>query len=228
MKKWISYGILAALLLSSWGLFSRTGARMQDLQHQVNILQEQGDTDEEVAKLQSEIHSLEGQKTFNGILLAFLTSGLAGIVFVIDVLPMIAQRMTHAVYDSGEEVEPDANSLAHSYLAQGDYESAIASFKEVAEADPLNRLPWVEIAKIQKVHLHDPVAAVATLKEALEGQEWQVNDAAYLLFRIAELYDQDLNNRAGAVVTMQQVIEQFPESRHAANARHKLHEWGIV
>jgi len=24
------------------------------------------------------------------------------------------------------------------------------------------------------------------------------------------------------------VIDQFPETRHSANARHKLHEWGLI
>jgi hypothetical protein len=27
---------------------------------------------------------------------------------------------------------------------------------------------------------------------------------------------------------MQQVVEQFPGTRHAANANHKLHEWSLV
>jgi outer membrane protein assembly factor BamD (BamD/ComL family) len=26
---------------------------------------------------------------------------------------------------------------------------------------------------------------------------------------------------------MQQVIEQFPNSRHSANASHKIHEWNL-
>jgi len=227
MKKWISYGVLLTLLVGSWLLFSRTGSEMKELRAQIEQKLEKGDQEDEVPKLESEIQSLEGQKTFNGILLAFLTAGLVGIVFVIDVLPMIAQRMTHAVYDSAEEVEPDALHDARSFLAQGDYHAAIESFKLAAEADPLNRLPWVEIAKIQRVHLHEPAVAVNTLKDALEGQEWQVNDAAYLLFRIAELYDEDLNDRSNAAITMQQVVDQFPESRHSANARHKLQEWGV-
>ena len=48
------------------------------------------------------MHGIEGERTFNGILLAFLTAGLVGIVFVTQVLPILAQKMTHAVYDSGE------------------------------------------------------------------------------------------------------------------------------
>ena len=60
----------------------------------------------------------------------------------------------------------------------------------------------------------------------LEGQEWQVNDAAYFMFRLAELYDQEMGERDIAVSIMRQVVDQFPQTRHSANAKTKLHEWG--
>jgi hypothetical protein len=85
----------------------------------------------------------------------------------------------------------------------------------------------VEIAKIYKERLGDPASAVETIRYALESQEWEVNDAAYLLFRLAELYDEVEGNRASAVAIMQQVVREFPGTRHSANANHKLHEWGM-
>jgi tetratricopeptide (TPR) repeat protein len=160
--------------------------------------------------------------------MTFFLAGLIGIVVVTQVLPILAHRITHAVYDSGEMVERDPMHDAHSLVAQGDYEGAIHAFRSAAAADPYNRLPWVEIAKIQRNSLEDPEAAIATLRVALEGQEWPVNDAAYLLFRLAELYDEDRHDRGTAVAIMQQVIDEFPETRHSANARHKLHEWGLA
>lgn len=114
---------------------------------------------------------------------------------------------------------------ARSLLAQGDYEGAIAAFRQAAAADPLNRLPWVEITKIYKDNLGDSAAAIQTVRHALESQEWEVNDAAYLLFRLAELYDELEGNRVSAMAIMQQVIDQFPGTRHSANASYKLHEW---
>ena len=167
-------------------------------------------------------------KIFTGILLAFLSAGLVGIVFVIHVLPAIAHRVTHAVYDSAEMVEQDPMHDARAKVAQGDWEGAIEAFRAAAAADPLNRLPYVEIAKIQLDQLEDAPAAVHTLRQAIEGQEWQENDAAYLMFRLAEIYDSKMDDRMSAGTIMQQVIDQFPESRHSANARHKLREWGIA
>jgi tetratricopeptide (TPR) repeat protein len=221
------YLILALLVGGSWFMYSISGGKLQDIETRMEALEMKGEL-EELPKLKTDIQSLEGERTFNGILLAFLSAGLIGIVFVLEVLPIIAHRMTHAVYDSGEMVEDDPMREARSLVAQGDYEGAIASFREAAKADPLNRLPWVEIAKIQKTNLEDPMAAIETIRTALESQEWQLNDAAYFLFRLAELYDEETQNRDAAVSILQQVIDEFPETRHSANARHKLHEWGLV
>jgi predicted TPR repeat methyltransferase len=85
----------------------------------------------------------------------------------------------------------------------------------------------VEIAKIQKDNLEDPHAAIETIRHALENHEWEINDAAYFLFRLAELYDEVLGDRDAAAAIMRQVIENFPRTRHSANAQTKLHEWGM-
>ena len=208
-------------------LFVQSGSGIKAKQAQVAELLEQGDPDGNIASLQGAIQSLEGQRTFNGILLAFLSACLVGLFFVFQILPSFAQRLTHVVYDSAEMMEHDVMHDARSLLAQGDYQGAILAFQQAAAADPLNRLPWVEITKIYKDKLGDPAAAIQTIRHALESQEWQVNDAAYFLFRLAELYNEVDGNRAAAVSIMQQVIGEFPGTRHSANASHKLHEWGM-
>jgi tetratricopeptide (TPR) repeat protein len=198
------------------------------VQAQITQLDETGTDEVQIAKLKTDLQSMEGEKTFNGILLTFLSAGLVGIFVVVHLLPFFAQRVTHAVYDSGEKVEKDVMHDARSLLAQGDYEGAIEAFKLAAAADPLNRLPWVEIAKIQKTNLGDAAAAIQTIRHALESQEWELNDAAYFLFRLAELYDEVEGDRATAVSILNQVVEQFPGTRHSANASHKLHEWTVA
>jgi tetratricopeptide (TPR) repeat protein len=228
MIKYIGIGILFLLVAGSWFMFYRAGDEGRDIEKKINLLYERGDPEEQMPELKTKMHGIEGQRVFSGILLSFLSAGLVGIVFVTEVLPIFAQKLTHAVYDSGEEVEQDAFHDARVLMAQGEWEAAIESFKEAAEGDPLNRMPYVEIAKIQKVHLEDPMASIMTLREAIEGQEWEENDAAFLLFRLAELYDKDTEDRESAVAIMEQVMEQFPETRHSANARTKLHEWGMA
>ena len=228
MFKYISIASLALLVLGSWYMFDKSGDKIRDKEKQIELLMGSGDPEELTPKLKSEVRGDEGERAFSGILLAFLSAGLIGIVFVTQVLPTIAHKLTHAVYDSGEEVERDVFRDARVLMAQGQWEEAIEAFRLAAAIDPTNRMPYVEITKIQKVHMEDPLAAIATLRDAIEGQEWEENDAAYLMFRLAELYDEDAADRESAVAIFEQVMEQFPGTRHSANARTKLHEWGMA
>ncbi len=225
MMKWLLLVVFAGLAAWSWTSYAKKGDSIESIKKQIEQLQELGDPEEEIPKLSSAAQGMEGEKVFNGILLTFLGAGVVGIAFVAILLPLFAQKITHSVYDSGELVEKDAMSSARSLLAHGDYDGAIVAYQEAAAADPLNRLPWVEIAKIQKNNLHDSAAAIQTIRHALESQEWEVNDAAYFLFRLAELYDEVDGDRASAIAIMNQVVAEFPGTRHSANATHKLHEW---
>lgn len=225
MMKWLTPLVLAGLMAGSWVWFSSAGREVRELRTQLDAAHDSGAPDDKVAEMKAELSGLEGERTFSGILLTFVSAGVAGVCFVIYVLPFFAQRLTHAVYDSGEMVEKDVMHDARSLMAQGDYHGAIEAFKQAAAADPLNRLPWVEIAKIHKDNLHDPESAIQTIRHALERQEWEPNDAAYFLFRLAEMYDALEHNRSSARAIMQQVIDEFPGTRHSANAKTKLREW---
>jgi tetratricopeptide (TPR) repeat protein len=170
---------------------------------------------------------LDNEKTFSGILLTFVSAGFVGILFVVYLLPFFAHRVTHAVYDSAEMIERDVMHDARSLLAQGDYAGAIEAFKQAAAAEPTNRLPWVEIAKIQRDHLGDPTAALATFRSALDEQDWEIEDAAFFLFRLVDMYDEVMGDRETAIGILKQAIEEFPDTRHSANARVKLQHWGV-
>lgn len=229
--KWILYAVFGIGIAVGWYFFMNAGNKeWEKLNAEITRIENVGELDEleKVPTMREKLESIKSEKSLSGIMLAFVTAGLVGVVFVVDVLPAIAHRFTHAVYDSAEMIEEDVMHDARAKLAQGDYEGAIGAFRDAAAEDSLNRLPWVEIAKIQRENLSDPSAAVATLRQAVEGQEWEQNDAAYLMFRLAEIYDGDLADRVSASTIMQQVMDQFPETRHSANARAKLHEWGII
>ncbi len=226
MMKWLSTIVLVGLVAGSWMMFSNKGKEMDELKAEFSRLEMAGEM-EKAQEIETELSGLEGERTFSGILLTFLSAGLVGIVFVVYLLPFFAQRVTHAVYDSAEMIEKDVMHDARSLTAQGDFAGAIEAYKQAAAADPLNRLPYVEIAKIYKDNLHDPASAIQTIRHALESQEWEVNDAAYFLFRLAELYDEVESNRVSARQIMEQVINEFPNTRHSANARQKLHEWDL-
>lgn len=229
--KWALYIVFGLAIVFGWAVFvGKDKAEIERLTEEIEHKEKMGyqDDQELIFQLQDRRESLLDGKKLTGILMSFLTAGLIGIFFVIDILPIIAHKMTHAVYDSGEMVEDDPMHDARSKLAQGDYEGAIGAFRDAAAVDPMNRVPYVEIAKIQREQMEDPASAIKTLRDAIENQEWQLNDAAFLMFRLAEVYDEDMEDRKSSASIMQQVMEQFPDTRHSANARHKLHEWGLA
>lgn len=161
--------------------------------------------------------------------LIFLAVGLySAFMFIAFVLPALVHRATQEMYGSGAEVETDPMHDARALFAQGDYEGAINAYHEVAKNQPDDRFPWVEMAKIQNDNLEDPDAAIATLREGLESQEWTVNNAAFFLFRIAEMYEKEKEDTMTTVQILQQIVELFPETRHSANATHRLREMGEV
>lgn len=152
-----------------------------------------------------------------------LTIGVA-LFSAMFLLPAIGEWIGNLFYSAPEEVEPDKYGEAASKLAQGDYEGAIKTYRAVAKDDPSTRFPHVEIAKIQIEQLHDAGAAIQTIQTALDLKDWPENDTAFFMFRLAELHLQELGDEETAKGFLNRVMETFPETRHSANARHKLNE----
>jgi outer membrane protein assembly factor BamD (BamD/ComL family) len=152
-----------------------------------------------------------------------LTAGVA-VFCAMFFLPVLGEWIGNLFYSAPEEVEPDKYGVAASKLAQGDYKGAINSYIAISKEDPDTRFPHVEVAKIQQEHLHDPEAAIRTIQNALDSKDWPENDAAYFMFRLADLYQNERGDVETAKGILSRVIETYPETRHSANARHKLNE----
>ena len=227
MLKYISIAVLSLLVAVCWYKFDRDGVESEKLKVQAEKLSYEPKTEEEGIELKKKVSGMEGERIFTGILLTFLSAGLVGIVFVTQVLPMLANKVSTAVYENNEHVEEDPFHSARVLMAQGEWDGAIESFKLAAKKDPNNRMPWTEIAKIQRQHLENPPGAITTLREAIESQDWEIDDVAFLMFRLAEIYEEDFHDHATAGTVLSQVIELFPETRHSANARTKLHQLGV-
>ena len=157
-----------------------------------------------------------------------LMAALGGAIFfgflaVLYIIPMIGELSGRFVYSSGEEIQTDEDMRAAVLVAQGNYEEAIAEFQKKAEKDPEDRFPVTEIAKVHLEHLNDPQAALDVLHGALD-RGWQPDDAAFILFKIADIQADHVADFDSARETLKAVVEQLPDSRHSANATHKLRE----
>ena len=138
-----------------------------------------------------------------------------GLLAVLYIIPMIGELTSTFFYSSGELIETDENMRGAVLLAQGNYEGAIEEYRKKAERHPESRFPIVEMAKIYLDNLKDPHAALGVLQGALD-KEWDPDDAAFILFRIADIQTDALAEFDAARETLAVVIEQLPDTRHCA------------
>lgn len=146
-----------------------------------------------------------------------------GLFFVLVILPKLGDAVGTVMYSSGEEVVQDEAMKAAASMAAGNYEGAIEHFKNQLKDKPDDIHAISEIAKTYADKLHEPDKAIAFLNEQIGSQEWSQDHAAFLLFRLVDVQAHMFNFEA-AMATLEQVIGTFPDTRHSANARHKITE----
>ncbi len=162
----------------------------------------------------------------DGIKLAFfLFIGIGGGLWAIKVfIPWVGESLGTFFYSSGEEIQMDDSMRAAAKVAQGDYEGAITEYEKLARAHPEDPHPVAEIAKIHSDRFHDHNTAITVLRTHLQSREWQIDDAAFLMFRIAEIQADKLQDYDAARSMLEEVIANFPNTRHSANAHHRINE----
>jgi tetratricopeptide (TPR) repeat protein len=148
---------------------------------------------------------------------------IGGFYAVTVILPKMGDAVGTMMYSSGEEVTADERMKAAAKMAQGDYEGAIVEYKKMAQEKPDDPFPISEIAKIHADKLEDPGAALTFLQGHLEAREWTEEHAAFLMFRISEIHIQQRDYDAAKDI-LEQVVGNFPGTRHSANAKHKINE----
>ena len=150
-----------------------------------------------------------------------LTGGLLAVKYVI---PMLGDAMSEAVFSSGEKVEQDEMTKAAAKIAQGDYQGAIEHYEKMLQDKPDDPFPVAEIAKVHAERLRNPQAALKALEEHLQSKDWPVDDAAFIMFRIADVHLTHRHDYETARDMLEQIIANFPNTRHSANAHHRMSE----
>jgi tetratricopeptide (TPR) repeat protein len=166
------------------------------------------------------MNASDGMKLVGFILLG----GALAIVAVKFILPWFGDAMGEAMFSSGEQVEQDEMMKAAACISAGNFEGAISHYQQMIEDKPEDPFPVAEMAKVYADRLHDPQTALQVLSEHLQRREWSVDDAAFLMFRIVEVYLTHLHDFAAARSTLEQIVASFPSTRHSANAHHKITE----
>lgn len=146
-----------------------------------------------------------------------------GIFFVLVVLPAMGDAIGTVMYSSGAVIEKDKGLEAAAKIASGDYEGAIREYEKMYQEKPEDPFPVSEIAKIHSDKLQNYETALQVLQQHLEEKDWPEDNAAFLMFRMV-----DVHMHHGAFAEAKDILEQivgnFPGTRHSANGKHKIHE----
>jgi len=148
---------------------------------------------------------------------------IGGLFVVMVVLPKLGDAVGTAMLSSGEETVADEKMKAAAKMAQGDYQGAIAEYHKMYNEKPDDPFALSEIAKIYAEKLETPDNAVAFLQEHLQAREWTEEHAAFLMNRIADIHTKSQDFEAAKDI-LEQVVGNFPGTRHSANAKHKINE----
>ncbi|MCH1506076.1 MAG: hypothetical protein L7V86_21015 [Verrucomicrobiales bacterium] len=154
-----------------------------------------------------------------------LTAVVGGFLFVSYILPMFGDAVGEAMLSSAEEAGTDPYLKARGKVAIGDYEGAVALFREIAKENPGDRMPIADIVKLYLERLHDPANAELTLENAIREEHWEEEDAAWFIFRLVDLIQEHQPDDQDRLVNLlQKCMRRYPETRHYANAVHRLRE----
>lgn len=139
--------------------------------------------------------------------------------------PYFAERMSDGVYEPHNLESEDLLFQAQKEVTDGDYTQAIANYREILKRDHSDSKAVMAIAEIQRKHLNKSRQAIDGLKQTLDEREWSSDETTKMLSYIAEIYEVDFCDHVKAILILEGIVKDFPESRYAANAAAKIKEF---
>ena len=115
-------------------------------------------------------------------------------------------------------------SYQESLAARGDVAGALESYEAIMAEQPAAVAPRLHAAEHYARNGRDPRRAAQVFKEIREIPEVSVRDAVYASSRLVDLYDGPLGDPGRALVELRRIIEKYPETAIARNARAALPE----
>jgi tetratricopeptide (TPR) repeat protein len=173
------------------------------------------------AKAQANLEGADQTTTFLFFGAIVLLAVVIGAITALSLLPAIGESFGNMFYGSNEQIEKNPHSAALSKSAQGDFEGAIDEYLDVFKSNPSDIMALSEVVHIYCDRLHDYGSAAETLEEALE-KELPIEESAFLCNRLVDVYWLYQHDAASARRLLIQIAETMPDTKHAANAQHRL------
>ncbi len=115
-------------------------------------------------------------------------------------------------------------SYQEAMVARGDMEGALESYEAIIAEQPMATAPRMLAAEHYARGNRNPMRAAALFREIRETPGVTTRDALYSSSRLVDLYDGPLDEPGRALVELRRIIEKFPQSRAAMQARAVLPE----
>ncbi len=202
MRLLIRLLIVAGLAALAWGFFSQY---------------------REISAIPTDDPRYDPSRVVTMFLLLLAVGIAAGTVFALSVLPILGDQIGQFFYAPGTEVEKSPHAPALAAVARGDFEAAVVAYQAIIEQNPADTHAISEAARLLSEKLERPADAAAFLEGQLE-REWGMDDLAFVANRLVDVtwnYQRDLNRSREL---LQQIVDALPETRHSANASHRLRD----
>lgn len=157
---------------------------------------------------------------FGGVI---LTSVVLAAIAALWVIPVIGGLFAGSIYNPGAQAEKDPHTAAVAKVNAGEYAEAVGEYRKLHAKNPEDELAVTEIVRLYCEKLQDYDSAASFLEGEVQ-KEWPPDHSAFLAFRLADVYANYQQQPMRAREIYIQIAEAMPETRHAANAQHKLHE----
>jgi len=157
---------------------------------------------------------------FGGVIILAI---ILGAITALSLLPALGDAFSGLFYGQNVEIEKDPHSSALSKIATGDLEGAIEEYLSIYQANPSDTMALSEAVHIYCDRLHD-YAAAATLLENVLQNELPMEESAFICNRLVDVYWAYQHDAISARRLLIQVAESMPDTKHAANALHRLQQ----
>jgi tetratricopeptide (TPR) repeat protein len=162
-----------------------------------------------------------GMAMFTYIVFVAITGGVVVLKWII---PALGDKVADSFYSAPEKVEQTLTHKAMALVAQGEYRKAIELFQKSLADGPKERFALMEMVKLHNDKLGDTDAAVGLLDGAIADESWGTDDRCFFMVKLADIHATQRCDFVKARQVLESLIANHPESNHAANAHHKLHE----
>lgn len=103
-------------------------------------------------------------------------------------------------------------SLAESYSARGEYDTAVSTFEAAISEDPTDPEPYLRVARLYRDRVKDPAASASWFKRALSEPTMSAGVRSRTRRELVEVYISRLGEPARAMPLLARIADESPDS----------------